>query len=100
MPGLAASLLRAAGVFQSISMGFGSNPWHAACLLWRHSEDERILSIIALFPSVAPHAPQPHAGGLLLSERSVACVLWTTCFSLGATFSALCKWRSPSEEML
>lgn len=45
------SLLRAAGGFPLLSMGFGSSPWHAACLFWMPSEAESILSMAALSPS-------------------------------------------------
>lgn len=51
MPGLPTSLLRAAGGFPLVSKGFGSSPWHAACLFWMPSEDENILSMAALSPS-------------------------------------------------
>lgn len=87
MPGLAASLLRAVGVFPSLSMGFGSSPWHAACLFWRPSEDKSILSMAALFSSPLVQLLLASCGPTLsdihlLSERPAARALWKACFSL------------------
>lgn len=81
MPGLPVSPLRAAGGFPLVSMGFGSSPWHAACLFWTPSEDENILSMAALSPSPLDQlllAPRSH-DVTPLGENALSC---STCFLL------------------
>lgn len=73
------SLLRAAGGFPLISMGFGSSPWHAACLFWTPSEDENILSMAAPSPSPLDQ--------LLLAPRSHDVTpFWENAMSCSASF--------------
>lgn len=98
MPGLAACPLRAVGVLPLISIGFGSSPWHTACLFWRPSEDKSILSMAALFPSplvqllLVPCAIG-HARAFCTDK---AYALWKALVSLVAMFGALYKWCGPA----
>lgn len=85
MPGLGASLLRAAGAFSVISMGFGSSPCHAVCLFWKPFEDKSTLSMAALSPSPLVQLLLVPGGPVLLdahlfSEWPAAHVLWKARF--------------------
>lgn len=67
--------IEGAGGFPLISMGFGSSPWHAACLFWTPSEDENILSVASLSPSPVDQlllAPRSHRVTPLW-ENAVSC---------------------------